>query len=145
MALKVTKQEVWDRCVEAAVDDITGYSTARSIFSMFMMENDMSKTLDDYDDDDEFYTDWDRIIACDEVEDLYTAELGCHYIKDMGYEDDFGLYVLDRLSLFYPAKQTIDMGELIKEFTIEDTDDYIDWLWSYEDRKANEEKEKKNA
>ena len=133
--MRVTKQEIWERCQEAVPNDITGEATAESMFSSFHMENDYSKTLDRYYDDDEFITDWDKIVALDEAAELITYEDGINYLCDSELLSDFTEYalggMLDRCAragerLVFTSK---DWENALIEYLSEDITAYIEWLW----------------
>lgn len=125
----MTKAELKERCDEMAVNDLTGYNTAEDYFNDYRMDNDYAKTLDDYDDDDEFYVDGDRIISCDETADLYVHELAVDYVLQNGLEKEYEEYLICYISIYSSEIQYIDTAAILKAYVMEDDEDYIDWLW----------------
>lgn len=133
--VKRTKQEICEECREAELNDVTGYTSAEEHLADFLMENDYSKSLQDYQDDDEFYTDYEKIISVDEVEDLYVHDLAVKYVKENGYEKEYKEYLLDNIYIYYEHATSVDTGTILKQFVLEDAEDYIEWIWSIEDEK----------
>ena len=132
--MRITKQELWEKCQEAVVNDITGETTAEGIFNAFVMEN-TYKGLEGYSDDDEFITNLDKIVALDEAAELITYEDGINYLCDSGLLSDFTEYalgdMLDRCArvgerLVFTSK---DWENALVEYLSEDITEYIEWLW----------------
>lgn len=125
--MKLTKTEILDDIRDRYDED--DYAWA----SVIMCEN--GKHVDDYGDEDEFYTDGEHYIPMDYAEELYDLESAIAYVKAKGLEKELVEYVLpmERITLAIVNGEGFSISsevvkELLKEFIEDDYDDYIEFL-----------------
>ena len=96
------------------------------------------KHLNEYGEDDEFYTDGDKYYPKDYAKSLYEHRLGIAYIEDRDLRPDLQEYceqeVFTDLWLGYDYPQS-KFKEAVKEFVMEDYEDFMDFYMegNYED------------
>ena len=127
-----TIEEIKDKVLEMCCGD---REDADYMFSH--MWDETCKHLDEYGEDDEFYTDGDVYYPKEYAEaEMYEHTKALAYIEDRDFKKEFQEYCdqdfLDFLWLGYDYPQS-KFKELVKAFVFEDYDDYMEFIMEEND------------